>query len=132
VVPNYCISVRFLDCFVFMIPRKGSEVSFRCFRIDLTVCGTFVPLKTGLSTTLRCGTFIRLKRTQYDTAVRYIRPIENGTQYDIAMSDCHVSRREYGTTGCTPRNRSTWFSVDCQRQIVLRLAAIPTRNKVNY
>ena len=38
---------------------------------------------------LRCDTFVRLKRTQYDTAVWYIRPVEYGTQYDIAMSDCH-------------------------------------------
>jgi hypothetical protein len=39
-----------------------------------TACDTLVPLKTGRSTTLRSGTLVRLKRTQYD----------------IAMSDCRV------------------------------------------
>jgi hypothetical protein len=43
----------------------------------------------------------------YETAIifihfigRYIRPVENGTQYDTAARDCFVSLKIFGTIGC--------------------------------
>jgi len=41
--------------------------------------------------------------------VWYVRPIENGTQYDIAMSDCR-SHSKYGTIGFA-RNGNYYFAL---------------------
>ena len=46
--------------------------------------------------------------------------------------DCHVILQVKDSSQWEKRGGNALSIVDCQRQIVLRLAAIPERNRVNY